>query len=122
MNYYCMMDPKYYSRGAGYAWQPTDFFADLGMKSRCERDNGMGNCEKHGLIYYPKCKPGYLPQGCCMCKTTKPDCQALGLDIEIFEYSCKMKVQATNDIATAPSLCAEDEILRDGLCYKVMGC
>lgn len=31
---------------------------------RCENDNS-GQCEKWGLIWYPKCKAGYHNFGCC---------------------------------------------------------
>lgn len=38
------------------------------MFSRCEADNGVGKCEKYGLIVYPKCRTGYTNDGCCICK------------------------------------------------------
>lgn len=39
---------------------------------RCEKDNGVGNCEENGLIWYPKCKYGYHPVGCCICSPNCP--------------------------------------------------
>lgn len=93
--YYCQLEHGLtYGRGAGYAWRGGDGFGHTGMISRCERDQGIGNCERSGLIYYPKCKPGYSPNGCCICRANKPDCQAHGMDGNIFAASCKKKVVA----------------------------
>jgi hypothetical protein len=47
--------PEAYGRGAGYI--------DL---SKCEADNGQDNCEKYGLLFYPKCKSYYHDVGCCI--------------------------------------------------------
>jgi hypothetical protein len=49
-----------YSRGAGYA---------LWDKGKCQREHG--SCELSGAVYYPKCRPGFRPVGCCDCW---PDC------------------------------------------------
>jgi len=57
-----------YTRGHGYTWKFGDPMGDTLMFSRCEKDNGKGQCEKYGLIVYPKCKAGYKPFGCCVCK------------------------------------------------------
>lgn len=56
-----------YGRGEGYPWKFGDALNDGGMYSRCEADNGVGNCEKYGLIIYPKCKTGFTNSGCCLC-------------------------------------------------------
>jgi hypothetical protein len=45
-----------YGRGAGYPWRFGDPLNDSGMFRRCEADHGRGQCEKYGLIVYPKCK------------------------------------------------------------------
>jgi hypothetical protein len=86
----CML--KNYGRGAGYSAWPG-----ASMQSRCEADYGVGNCEKHMLIWYPKCKEGYYASGCCICKPKKPDCAAAGLGdlmkpIEGYRWSCKKKI------------------------------
>jgi hypothetical protein len=52
--------PGPYGRGAGYA---------LWDEGKCRRQNGA--CEKSGLIWYPKCRAGFHPVGCCVCS---PDC------------------------------------------------
>jgi hypothetical protein len=64
---------------------------DEGMTKRCEEDNGKGNCEKNGLIYYPKCKAGYSAFGCCICRPAVPDCVAFGYNKGI-DLSCAKKI------------------------------
>lgn len=44
-----------YGRGAGH----------ISEKICAEKNNSA--CEKHGLLYYPKCKDGYVAVGCCIC-------------------------------------------------------
>jgi hypothetical protein len=84
------------------------------MFSRCEAENGAGNCEKWGAVVYPKCKPDYSPFGCCICRPNKPDCKALGFQGQ-FDISCAKKL-----IIGKPKtgVCAEDEEKSIGLCYK----
>jgi len=70
-----------YGRGLGYAWKPEYGFNDTTTKKReaCERDHGKNNCEEYvdritniaSGIWYPKCKPGYRPNGCCICGLEK---------------------------------------------------
>jgi hypothetical protein len=55
---------KSYGRGVGYGLQSGD--CDAAMLARCEAQNGKGNCEKNGEIFYPKCKFGYHNFGCCV--------------------------------------------------------
>ena len=102
-----------YGRGAGYAWQFGDALNDNGMRSRCERDNGAGNCEKSGLIFYPKCKPGYTAAGCCICRPEQPDCTALGLNPGV-DLSCAKKVVIGNPQV---GICGPGEQRDAGLCY-----
>ncbi len=52
--------PKAYGRGAGYL-----------KKSKCLKKHPSG-CQRTGLIYYPKCKPGYHHVGCCICSPNCP--------------------------------------------------
>lgn len=66
--------PKAYGRGTGYA---------LWHKKKCRKKHG--SCEKHGLLYYPKCRAGYRAFGCCICS---PRCPAGMRDIGI---SCAKK-------------------------------
>jgi hypothetical protein len=103
-----------YGRGAGYPWKFGDWFNDDGMRTRCERDNGAGNCEKSGLMYYPKCKPGYTAFGCCICRPKVPDCPALGLNPGI-DLSCAKKVEIGNPKV---GVCDSGQGIDAGLCYK----
>lgn len=55
--------PQPYGRGAGYViWD----------EGKCNKENPQG-CEKNGALWYPKCKPGFHADGCCVCS---PDCPA----------------------------------------------
>lgn len=88
-----------YGRGAGFPRKLTDSIksGDKGMFERCEKENGAGNCEKWGDVVYRKCKPGFSPSGCCICRPPPPDCKALGYEGGI-DLSCAKKI-----IAGAPS-------------------
>jgi hypothetical protein len=88
--------PEPYGRGAGYPWQFGDALNDDGMRGRCERDHGAGNCEKDGAIYYPKCKANFHKVGCCICS---PDCPSGMPDIGV---SCT-KNTSTRGAGTVPS-------------------
>lgn len=79
-----------YGRGAGFAWKFGDGYNDSGMVKRCENENGKGNCEKNGAIFYPKCKTGYSSIGCCICRPSRPDCSKFGLDQGV-DLSCAKK-------------------------------
>ncbi len=58
---YCLRQGEY-ARGGGYViWQ----------EANCKKDNPQG-CEKSGAMWYPKCKAGYAPFGCCLCKPACP--------------------------------------------------
>jgi len=93
-----------YGRGAGYAYW---------LKDRCNRRNSQG-CEKHLAMWYPKCRAGYKPFGCCICRPSKPDCRALGMNGGI-DLSCAKKI-----IIGKPSLgqCSSSQERQAGLCYK----
>jgi hypothetical protein len=103
-----------YGRGAGYPWKFGDkAFSLAAAKSRCEKGNGKGNCEKTVEIYYPKCKSGYKNFGCCICRPTKPNCRALGLNNGI-DLSCAKKVSIGDPrVGTCPAGQQNDA----GLCY-----
>lgn len=102
-----------YGRGAGYPWEFGDAMNDKGMIKRCEKDQGRGNCEKNGLIYYPKCQPGYSAVGCCICRPKVPDCAALGMNAGI-DLSCAKKVTIGDPVT---GTCAAGEEKDGGLCY-----
>ncbi|KAF0716702.1 Aste57867_2710 [Aphanomyces stellatus] len=53
--------PAGYGRGVGFV-----------SESKCSlAESGSYGCEKNGLLWYPKCKPGFHAFGCCICT---PDC------------------------------------------------
>eukprot|EP00977_Amphora_coffeiformis_P000433 scaffold111_cov149-Amphora_coffeaeformis.AAC.11 len=102
-----------YGRGAGYPWKFGDGFNDRGMYKRCEARHGRGNCEKWGAIVYPKCRAGYKPFGCCICRPAKPDCPSLGLNNGI-DLSCGKKIQ----IGDPTTMICRSNLENDaGLCY-----
>jgi len=103
-----------YGRGAGYGWEASDGLSNDGMMERCERDNGAGDCEMCGPIAYPKCKPGYSPAGCNICRPAQPDCAALGLGGQV-DLSCAKKL-VVGDPGQAG--CGGGEHQDVGLCYK----
>ncbi len=103
-----------YGRGAGYPWKFGDALNDKGMKSRCEKKHGRGKCEKNGAIFYPKCKSGYKNVGCCICRPSRPNCRALGLNNGI-DLSCAKRVQIG---APKPGICGSGQVRDAGLCYK----
>jgi len=103
-----------YGRGAGFPWKFGDGFNDRGMYKRCERKHGKGKCEKKGAIVYPKCRSGYKPVGCCICRPALPNCDAHNLGGR-FDLSCAKKIQIGDP---TPMDCAEDEDEDAGLCYK----
>lgn len=113
-----------YGRGAGYAWEFRDGLSNAGMMSRCERDNGAGNCEMSAAIAYPKCRPGYSAFGCCICRPNAPNCAQLGLGGQL-DLSCAKNINLGQpELGVCPSGSsnvpgsAQD---RDaGLCYR--GC
>ncbi len=106
-----------YGRGAGYPWKAKDgvIHPNDGMRERCEKDHGKGNCEKNGAIYYPKCKPNYHNVGCCICRPDdKPNCEKLGLKKGI-DLSCAKKIIIGDPRV---GVCPADKERNAGLCYK----
>lgn len=106
-----------YGRGGGYPWQFGDPLNDGEQLRRCERDNGSGQCEKNGLIWYPKCKPGFYSFGCCLCRPTYPDCAGLGLGGQ-FDLSCAKRVLVGK--VSSPN-CPPGKEYNAGLCYNSCG-
>ncbi|RHY00625.1 hypothetical protein DYB37_013697, partial [Aphanomyces astaci] len=102
-----------YGRGFGYPWKFGDWLNDSGMYQRCQKDHGQGKCENWGWVVYPKCLPGYTSFGCCICRPTIPDCEALGLGGRV-DLSCAKKITiGTPYLGT----CAANEERDAGLCY-----
>lgn len=102
-----------YGRGAGYPWKFGDPFNDSGQWRRCEKDNGKGNCEKNGLILYPKCKPGFNAFGCCICRPQVPNCASYNLNAGI-DLSCGKKIKIGDPVT---GTCSPDQDKNVGLCY-----
>jgi hypothetical protein len=98
-----------YGRGAGYPWKFGDALNDSGMISRCEAANGAGNCEKNGLIFYPRCRSGYVAIGSNICT---PQCPPGMVDIGV---SCQ-KITYDRGVGRVPS-CAAGLKNEAGLCY-----
>ena len=84
------------------------------MYRRCESANGQGKCEKWGAVVYPKCKAGFSPFGCCICRPAKPNCNALGMNPGI-DLSCAKRISIGNP-TTAD--CSGNLQNNAGLCYK----
>lgn len=103
-----------YGRGAGYTWQFLDF-SDDGMLKRCEANSGKGNCEKYFGMVYPKCRPGYNPIGCCICRPPLPDCKGLGLNGGV-DLSCAKKLVIGK---TSLAGCHVGKESDAGLCYPI---
>lgn len=103
-----------YGRGAGYPWKLGDKAFSLDdARARCNRDN-PGGCEKNGEIIYPKCKPGFSNVGCCICRPSVPDCNALGMNKGI-DLSCAKKVTIGNPVT---GTCSPNQDKDAGLCYS----
>jgi hypothetical protein len=92
-----------YGRGAGYA---------LWDEGKCKKEHSQG-CEKNGALWYPKCASGYKNVGCCICRPTTPNCEALGLGGR-FDLSCAKKVRIGDP---TPGICGAGQQLDVGLCY-----
>jgi hypothetical protein len=84
------------------------------MMSRCEKDNGVGNCEYNLAMVYPKCAEGFYAFGCCICRPNEgPVCEDYNLNPG-FDLSCAKKV-----IVGTPHTgsCNDDQEKDGGLCY-----
>jgi hypothetical protein len=104
-----------YGRGAGYPWRFGDGFNDNGMIRRCEADHGRGNCEKDGLIYYPKCRPGFIKFGCCICRPFSFRCSQFGMDNGFqADLSCGKRIRVGDPV---PMTCAPGLEQNGLLCY-----
>ncbi len=68
-------------------------------------------------MYYPKCKPGYSPFGCCICRPAVPNCAALGFNGNV-DLSCAKKLIIGDPVSMT---CAAGLEYDAGLCYKSCG-
>jgi hypothetical protein len=85
------------------------------MIQRCEADHGSGNCEKSGLIYYPKCQAGYYAFGCCICRPDFTSCTAMGYATNArFDLSCGKDIIFGDP---TPLQCRPDQEQDGALCY-----
>lgn len=91
-----------YGRGAGYALWDED---------KCKKDNPKYGCEQSGLLYYPKCKPGYEAVGCCICRPSK----ACPKGWTEFAGSC---TKSSYIVAPITPSCDKDKEYDAGLCYN----
>lgn len=94
-----------YGRGAGYV-----------KRSICERNAGnwgTSECDKYGLLFYPKCRSGYSAFGSNICRPNQPDCNALGLGGR-FDLSCAKRVFVGDP---KPLVCSSEKENDAGLCY-----
>ncbi len=103
--------PASYGRGAGYPWKFGDSLNDKGMFRRCEASHGAGNCEKSGLIVYPKCRSRFQAVGCCICS---PSCPA---EMTSYETSCGKSTYGRG-AGVSRLGCADDQEQDAGLCYR----
>ena len=69
--------------------------------------------KKWGAVVYPKCKPGYSPFGCCICRPNVPNCSSLGLNDGI-DLSCAKIVQIGSP---ETGVCPSGQQMDAGLCY-----
>lgn len=103
--------PKPYGRGAGYPWKFGDGLNSKKMFRRCEESHGSGNCEKSGLIVYPKCRYGFHAVGCCICSPNCPDgMHDIGISCGKSSYGRGGGVSRLK--------CEEDKEEDAGLCYN----
>lgn len=66
-----------------------------------------------GAIAYPKCRSGYSPFGCCICRPSQPNCAKYGLNSGI-DLSCAKKIEIGNPRSMS---CASNLEYDAGLCY-----
>lgn len=96
----------------GYPWKIGDRVGDYdtGPRARCEAANGVGNCYRSGLIWYPRCPASYRPVGDNICS---PVCPAGMRDDGAF---CAKTTQTRT--AGQPG-CPAGMVADAGLCYPV---
>mmetsp|Transcript_64123 Transcript_64123/g.88696 ORF Transcript_64123/g.88696 Transcript_64123/m.88696 type:complete len:263 (+) Transcript_64123:54-842(+) len=93
---YCAK-PDAYGRGTGYT-----------SKSKCKKKEHT-DCEKNGLLYYPKCRDSFHHVGCCVCS---PSCPS---DMHDIGVSCHKNSYGRT--AGVPMTCPPDTDEDAALCY-----
>jgi len=91
--------PQAYGRGAGYS---------IFDEWICEVENE--SCEMWGAIFYPTCRYGFSPFGCCICS---PNCPSGYIDDGAF---CQ-KPSYGRGVGVSRLGCASDKQYDAGLCY-----
>lgn len=90
-------------------------FRTDGQWARCNRDNPAYGCEMWGALVYPRCRPGYYPFACCICRPSTPNCNALGFNGG-FDLSCAKRIVIGVPLNAA---CPNGTENNAGLCYPV---
>lgn len=104
---FCRVKDESYGRGWGYV-----------STSDCEEDEGRGQCEKWGLLLYPKCEVGYHNFGCCICIRDPVDCPAFNMvDVDPLGLGCGKGYIGLLDQNPAWPDCAADKEWDAALCY-----
>ena len=76
------------------------------------KDCGPGK-ELWGLLCYPKCKQGFSPFLCCLCRPPVPDCKKLGMNPGI-DLSCAKKIEIGSPHI---GICKPGKEIQLGRCY-----
>jgi hypothetical protein len=73
-------------------------------EEKCKKEAEVKRCEKFDELFYPECKKGFHPVGCCLCV---PDCP---------ETPNTFVKKVIKRICKKPE-CKKDEVLFKGKCY-----
>lgn len=95
--------PEGFRDDGAFCFKPGPYGRGVGSFSQCD------NCEKWGLLWYPKCKPSFHNVACCICS---PDCPEGMKDIGI---SCAKKTHGRG--IGKPLICKPEEEMSGLLCY-----
>lgn len=95
--------PSNFRNDGAFCYKPSAYGRGVGSFSECD------NCEKWGLLWYPKCRKGFHNVACCVCS---PDCPKHMTDIGI---SCAK--HSYGRTAGTPLTCKSDQEYDTGLCY-----
>lgn len=102
--------PESYTRGAGFGYVPL-FEERATARQRCESEHGRGNCERSLEMYYPTCREGFKPVGCCVCS---PECPQDMTDIGV---SCAKQSYGRGVGEGAFCQAGQEQDFQGGLCY-----
>lgn len=90
-----------------YCLKPKALGRGWGSHKQC------ANCEKHGLLWYPKCPPGYHREGCCLCS---PDCPE-----KMADAGAQCQKESYSRENPHPMVCPEGKEQEGFLCYEQCG-